>query len=152
MSVSEKDKEQEPEPELAKEVQQEASLADPGAMLSAAREEQGITISRVSRDLGLTESAVRDLEANKHDRFPAGIYVRGYIKNYCKILSLDILEVMKVLEEFVTLNGTQGSHGSNYDPLGEFGLEKKKRPPLIIPIIIAILALAAYTIYRVSVA
>lgn len=131
MSAPEKDKEE----ELAQEVQQEAPLADPGAVLTAAREEQGITISRVARDLGLTESAVRDLEANKHDRFPAGIYVRGYIKNYCKILSLDIDQVMEVLEEFITLNGTLGSHGSNYDPLGEFGREKKKRSPLIIPII-----------------
>ncbi len=137
--------------ELAQEEPQ-APLANPGAVLSVAREEQGITIARVARDLGLTESAVRDLEANKHGRFPAGIYVRGYIKNYCKILRLDISEVMEVLEEFVTLNGTLGSHGSNYDPLGEFAREKKKPSPLIIPIIVAILALAAYTIYRVSVA
>lgn len=148
MSTPEKDKEE----ELAQEVQQEAPLADPGGVLSAAREEQGITISRIARDLGLTESSVRNLEANKHDRFPAGIYVRGYIKNYCKLLSLDTVEVMEILEEFITLNGTLASHGSNYDPLGEFGREKKKRSPLIIPIIIAILALAAYTIYRVSVA
>jgi|GEM_PF-2439663 cytoskeletal protein RodZ len=124
-------------------------LADPGAMLVEAREAQGITISRMARDLGLTESAVRQLEQNLYDKFPAGIYVRGYIKNYCKVVSLNQEEVMEVLEEFITLNGTLASHGSNYDPLGEFANEKKKMAPLIIPSVIAVILLAAYIAYRV---
>jgi cytoskeletal protein RodZ len=124
-------------------------LADPGAMLVEAREAQGITISRMARDLGLTESAVRQLEQNLYDKFPAGIYVRGYIKNYCKIVSLDHEQVMEVLEEFITLNGKLASHGSNYDPLGEFANEKKKLSPLIIPSVVAVLLLAAYILYRV---
>ena len=123
-------------------------LADPGAMLTVAREAQGITIDRAARELGLTESAVRALEANQHDRFPAGIYVRGYIKNYCKILQLNPSTVMDVLEEFITLNGTLSSHGSNYDPSGELGREKKKSSPWIIPSVIVVLAVVAYVIYQ----
>ena len=130
----------------------EKPLADPGTMLVEAREAQGITISRMARDLGLTESAVRQLEQNQYDKFPAGIYVRGYIKNYCKIVSLNHDEVMEVLEEFVTLNGTLASHGSNYDPLGEFAKKKKKMSPLIIPSVVAVLLLASYIAYRVFVA
>ena len=124
-------------------------LADPGAMLVAAREEQGITISRMARELGLTASAVRQLEQNLYDKFPAGIYVRGYIKNYCKVVSLNHEDVMEVLEEFITLNGTLASHGSNYDPIGEFANEKKKLAPLIIPSVVAVLLLAAYISYRI---
>lgn len=124
-------------------------LADPGAMLVAAREEQGITVSRMARELGLTESAVRQLEQNLYDKFPAGIYVRGYIKNYCKVISLNQEDVMEVLEEFITLNGTLASHGSNYDPIGEFANEKKKLAPLIIPSIVAVLLLVSYIIYRI---
>ena len=124
-------------------------LADPGAMLVAAREEQGITISRMARELGLTASAVRQLEQNLYDKFPAGIYVRGYIKNYCKVVSLNHEDVMEVLEEFITLNGTLASHGSNYDPIGEFANEKKKLAPLIIPSVVAVLLLAAYITYRI---
>lgn len=127
-------------------------LADPGAMLVEAREAQGITVSRMARDLGLTESAVRQLEQNLYDKFPAGIYVRGYIKNYCKVVSLDHESVMEVLEEFITLNGTLASHGSNYDPIGEFANEKKKLAPLIIPSVVAVLVLASYIIYRISAA
>lgn len=127
----------------------EQNLADPGGMLSVAREAQGISIARIARELGLTESAVKALEANKHDRFPAGIYVRGYIKNYCKILELNPDNIMEMLEEFITLNGTLGSHGSSYDPLGEFGRGNKEKSPFIVPVILALLALAAYTLYRV---
>lgn len=126
-----------------------AILADPGAMLTVAREAQGISLDRVARELGLTESAVKALEANKHDKFPAGIYVRGYIKNYCKILGISADAVMEVLEEFITLNGTLGSLGSNYDPLGEFGREKKESRSFVIPILVVVLALAGYLVYRV---
>lgn len=124
-------------------------LADPGSMLVEAREAQGITVSRVARDLGLTETAVRQLEQNLYDKFPAGIYVRGYIKNYCKVVSLNHDEVMEVLEEFITLNGTLASHGSNYDPIGEYANKKKKLAPLIIPSVIAVLLFAAYITYRI---
>ena len=124
-------------------------LADPGAMLVEAREAQGITLARMARDLGLTESAVRQLEQNLYDKFPAGIYVRGYIKNYSQIVSLDHDEVMEVLEEFITLNGSLASHGSNYDPLGEFANEKKKLSPMIISSAVVILLLATYIAYRV---
>lgn len=127
----------------------EEVLADPGGMLSIAREAQGISIARIARELGLTESAVKALEANKHDHFPAGIYVRGYIKNYCKVLELNPDNIMEMLEEFITRNGTLASHGSNYDPLGEFGRGSKKKSPFIVPVILAILALVAYTAYRV---
>ena len=127
----------------------EEVLADPGGMLSIAREAQGISIARIARELGLTESAVKALEANKHDHFPAGIYVRGYIKNYCKVLELNPDNIMEMLEKFITRNGTLASHGSNYDPLGEFGRGSKKKSPFIVPVILAILALVAYTAYRV---
>lgn len=127
-------------------------LADPGAMLTVAREAQGISLDRVARELGLTESAVKALEANRHDKFPAGIYVRGYIKNYCKILGISTDAVMEVLEEFITLNGTLGSHGSNYDPLGEFGREKKKGQPLVIPAVVVVLLLVGFLVYRLVLA
>lgn len=130
----------------------EKPLADPGGMLLQAREAKGISLSRLARDLGLTESAVRQLEQNLYDKFPAGIYVRGYIKNYSKLVSLDVDEVMDVLDEFVTLNGTLASHGSNYDPLGEFAREKKKMSPLIIPSVVVLVLLGAYIIYRFTAA
>lgn len=86
------------------ETEEQSVQLDPGAMLVAAREARGISIAQIARDLGLTESAVRDLEANRYEKFPAGIYVWGYLKNYCKLLEMD---ETAVLDGYSQMTGTR---------------------------------------------
>ena len=76
-----------------------AKLTDPGGKLREVREALGYSTERISRDLGLTESAIRDLENNNYDKFPAGIYVWGYLKNYCKLLDLPQQEILDAYAE-----------------------------------------------------
>jgi cytoskeleton protein RodZ len=66
-----------------------SSCEDPGAELRGERERRKYGLGKVARELGLTESALRELEQNAYDKFPAGIYVRGYLRNYCRLLGLD---------------------------------------------------------------
>lgn len=70
------------------------STPDPGAILRTTREAKNYSLPKVAKELGLTESSLRNLEKNCFDRFPAGIYVRGYLRNYCKLLEIDDAEVL----------------------------------------------------------
>lgn len=70
------------------------SSPSPGEILAQAREEKGLSRIRVSELLGLTQSVIRDIELCRFDKFPSGIYVRGYIRNYSKLVEADLEEVL----------------------------------------------------------
>lgn len=66
----------------------------PGELLAQARETKGLTRVEVSELLGLTVSVIRDIELSRFERFPNGVYARGYLKNYSKLVEADQSEVM----------------------------------------------------------
>ena len=66
----------------------------PGELLAQAREAKGLSRIEVSETLGLTVSVIRDIELSRFERFPTGVYTRGYVKNFCKLVDADLAEVM----------------------------------------------------------
>jgi len=77
----------------------------PGEVLSTAREAAGLSQARMATELGLTESSVRDMEENHFEKFAAGIYVRGYLRNYCKLLGLNEVELMGIYDQYCVDKG-----------------------------------------------
>ncbi|MEE4330800.1 MAG: helix-turn-helix domain-containing protein, partial [Wenzhouxiangella sp.] len=59
-----------------------------GEQLRSGREALGLSISEAGRRLNLAGSLIEDLEAGRTDRM-AGLYRRGYIRNYSRLLGLD---------------------------------------------------------------
>lgn len=57
-----------------------------GAVLRKAREAKGLTIQEVALQLHLRPSVVTDLENDKFDAMSSATYVRGYVKNYARII------------------------------------------------------------------
>jgi cytoskeleton protein RodZ len=61
----------------------------PGAQLAAAREMSGLTVVDVARQLKLSPWQVEALESGDHRRLPGAVFVRGFIRNYARVVKLD---------------------------------------------------------------
>lgn len=62
---------------------------EPGAAFREAREAAGLSVPEVAQRLKLTVGLVEAMEANDRQRFPPEVYLRGFIRNYAKLLGLE---------------------------------------------------------------
>lgn len=60
----------------------------PGSRLAKARAAANMTVEEVATNLNLTLGVVRALERDATDELPAPVFVRGYIKNYARLVGL----------------------------------------------------------------
>src|ERR1700704_2075713 len=61
----------------------------PGKLLGAAREEQNLSVAEAARQLRLSVHQVEALEAGEFHKLPGPVFVRGFIRNYARLLKLD---------------------------------------------------------------
>ena len=61
----------------------------PGAQLAAARELSGLSVADVARQLKLSPWQIEALESGDHRRLPGAVFVRGFIRNYARVVKLD---------------------------------------------------------------
>lgn len=61
----------------------------PGAVLAAARAAQNLTLADVARQLKLSVHQVAALEADEFERLPGPVFVRGFVRNYARLLKMD---------------------------------------------------------------
>lgn len=66
-----------------------AAEPSPGALLAAARERNGLTVIDVARQLKLSPWQVEALESGDYGRLPSAVFVRGFIRNYARVVKLD---------------------------------------------------------------
>jgi cytoskeleton protein RodZ len=66
-----------------------ASDGRPGAQLLAERRAQGLSLGDVARQLKLSVRQVEALERDEYAAFPGPVFVRGFLRNYAKLLQLD---------------------------------------------------------------
>jgi cytoskeleton protein RodZ len=67
----------------------------PGTRLSEARQAQGLATGDVARRLKLSVAQVEALEAGRYHDLPGLIFVRGFIRNYAKLVKLDPDELLQ---------------------------------------------------------
>jgi len=60
-----------------------------GAVLAEARERLGLSVAEVARQLRLSTRQIEALEADDHARLPGKTFLRGFLRNYAKLLQLD---------------------------------------------------------------
>jgi cytoskeleton protein RodZ len=63
--------------------------APPRGVLAVARESQSLSIAQVASQLKLSERQVAALEAGAFERLPGPVFVRGFVRNYARLLKLD---------------------------------------------------------------
>jgi cytoskeleton protein RodZ len=74
-----------------------ASLASAGALLRAAREAAGLTQDSVAQQLKLAPRQVRAIEEDDYARLPGRTFVRGFVRNYARLLRVDADAVVAAL-------------------------------------------------------
>lgn len=73
--------------------------ATPGARLAAERERLGLSRADVAQRLHMSVSQVEALEDGDYARLPRGMFLRGFIRNYAKVVGLDGQALLAALAE-----------------------------------------------------
>lgn len=60
-----------------------------GQVLAEARERLGLSVVEVARQLRLSSRQIEALEADDHANLPGKTFLRGFLRNYAKLLQLD---------------------------------------------------------------
>jgi cytoskeleton protein RodZ len=70
----------------------------PGQILAAARKRQNLSLAEVMRQLRLSERQLRALESDQYGELPGPVFVRGFIRNYARLLHLDPEPLLAAIE------------------------------------------------------
>ncbi len=73
--------------------------------MRAAREEQGKSLEDIGGELKIRADHVLALEEGDFDKFDAPVFVRGFVRSYCRILRIDSAPVVVQLNQ--ELGGTE---------------------------------------------
>jgi cytoskeleton protein RodZ len=122
------------------------SLEAVGRILVDAREKMGLSIEEVGTRLRLTPKQVQAMEAGRMDDLPGPAFVRGFLRNYAKLLQIDpepLLDAcrshgVELPPKYISL------HSENIQIAGR---ERKGWTIYLAGIIIVILLLAAWIAY-----
>ena len=72
-----------------------------GERLAQGREEQGLSRNDVAQRLHMSPSQVEALECGDYTRLPKGTFLRGFVRNYAKLVAIDPESVLPLLAEGV---------------------------------------------------
>jgi cytoskeleton protein RodZ len=122
------------------------SLEAVGRILVEAREKMGLSVDDVGTRLRLTPKQVEAMEAGRMEDLPGPAFVRGFLRNYAKLLQIDpepLLEAcrshgVELPPKYISL------HSENIEIAGR---ERKGWTIYLAGIIIVILLLAAWFAY-----
>ena len=77
---------------------QQATGLSVGQLLGTTREARGLTTIDVSKSLKLSQRQVESLEADDWERLPCSTIIRGFVRNYARLLELDPVPLMAALD------------------------------------------------------
>lgn len=75
----------------------------PGAMLRMAREARGTTVGEVAAALKLSPRQVEAIENEDFSRLSGATFIRGFVRNYAKLLKIDPAPLLIALEDKAVL-------------------------------------------------
>jgi len=69
-------------------------METPGTILKREREQQGISLKEIASITRIPTSALRNIEEDRFDLFPAEVFAKGFLRNYARELSISTDDVM----------------------------------------------------------
>jgi cytoskeleton protein RodZ len=86
--------------DAAEDIPRAAGYAEPpGKLLSDARQAQNLSVADVARQLKLSVRQVEALEAGEFQQLPGAVFVRGFVRNYARLLRLDAESLLRSVAE-----------------------------------------------------
>lgn len=84
----------------------EATPAQPvGERLRRAREAAGLTTRQVADRLHIIQRFVEAIEAGDHDALPGTVFLKGYVRGYAELVSLDPASLLEDLDTQISMQG-----------------------------------------------
>ena len=73
-----------------------------GSLLKDAREKKNVSVTEVASQLHLDSRIIGSIEEDAYDLLPDPIYVRGYIRSYCKLLGENADKLIEIYQQNAT--------------------------------------------------
>ena len=119
-----------------------------GQVLKAARLAQVMSAQDIARQLRLSEKQIAAIEEDDHSKFPNQIFLRGFIRNYAKLVREDSKGFSKLLEKTFPPTSTQAItfsvDGTPFTP----DHKQSKGSLIILLIVVLVSSLLIYEVYR----
>ena len=119
-----------------------------GQALKAARLAQVMSVQDIARQLRLSEKQIEAIENDDHSKFPNQIFLRGFIRNYAKLVREDTKKFSQLLGETFPPTSTQAItfsvDGTPFIP----DHKKSKGNLIILLIVVLVSSLLVYEVYR----
>ena len=109
-----------------------------GKALSERREKLGLTIEECSEALKISISKMKALEADNDAPFPSDIFLRGYLKNYAKLVDLPVSDILYYFDS------QRQTQSESIDSSVERDLNNKRRKGSGLPYLIAVVIIVAW--------
>jgi cytoskeleton protein RodZ len=105
-----------------------AVCATSGAQLRAAREAHGLSIDTVAQHLKLAPRQVRALEDGNYGELPGRTFIRGFARNYARLMHLDPDAIVAALPDAVAAPALdKPAIGTSTRPMGELPVSQQAR-------------------------
>ena len=126
----------------------EAPAPTAGMILQQAREAAGLTIDDVALQLKLAPRQVVAIERDDFANLPGRTFIRGFVRNYARLLKLDTDAVLGALTGEHATPAERAPLAATSRAMGEMPMERPSRPNIArwaIPLVlVAIVAIAAF--------
>lgn len=126
--------------------QQPAKPASVGGLLAAARAKAGMSVEEAASQLRLSVRQVQALEADDASALPAPTFVRGFIRNYAKLLALDVDALLEVYRVYAPLSA-QGAISLHSENIPILNHDKRAWLPYAMASAIVAVALGGWMVY-----
>ena len=130
----------------------QAALATAGAILAQARESAGLSVENVAMQLKLAPRQVAAIERDDFASLPGRTFVRGFVRNYARLLKLDVDATLAALPGDGAAALDRPSLAATSRAIGELPTERAARPgvarwaiPLVLVAIVAVAALYEFS-------
>jgi cytoskeleton protein RodZ len=126
--------------------QEESPRKTLGQTLAAERERQGLSRADAAQRLHMSAYQIEALETGDYSRLPKGTFLRGFVRNYAKVLGVPADTVMPLLTEDAPRDGRPGivvpTQNIRFDPLGD-RLQNPYVKAVVLAFVVVSLAFAA---------
>ena len=77
--------------------------APPGDQLAAARKRRGLSVAEIAQQLKLSPWQVEAMESGDYRKLPGTVFVRGFMRNYARLVKLDPATLLATTERHLPL-------------------------------------------------